>query len=213
MLARCAAAAARFRSRRGRARKRRRLLRAAKVVSSTSPEATKQVCSAYGCGKSLPTLLRAGRPCCATSRTAPPAHQRPHAADGAGYDQQRDRQAAPAATHRHLRSTAGPERVVRDGTPEPEAAAGAPRHPGWWVRGAVDRTAHPSAEQTHESPGTPRPDPQPPGWAAARATVSLRRRAARCPFRRCRPVVGRSLLFSLQHVADGDCAFGPGISH
>jgi hypothetical protein len=30
-------------------------------------------------------------------------------------------------------------------------------------------------------------------------------RAARCPFRRCRPVGGRSLLFSLQRFEDGDC--------
>jgi hypothetical protein len=159
--------------------------------------------------KRLPGLARSG----AVSRTAPPAHQRPHAADGAGHDQQRDRQAAPAAAHRHLRSTAGPERVVRDGTPEPEAAAGAPRHPGWWVRGAVDRTARPSAEQTHESPVTPRPDPQPPGWAAARATVSLRRRTARCPFRRCRPVVGRRCCSPCSALRMAVAAVRPGISH
>ena len=86
------------------------------------------------------------------SSSAQPAPQRPYAAHGAGRDQQRDGQAASAAADGHLRPTAGSVRVIGEGTPQPEAAAGSRRHPGLRVPGAVEReTARAAAEQTHDS--------------------------------------------------------------
>ena len=86
------------------------------------------------------------------SSSAHPAPQRPHAADSAGRDQQRDRQAASAAADGHLRPAAGSVRVIGEWTPQPEAAAGSRRHPGLRVPGAVEReTARAAAEQTHDS--------------------------------------------------------------